>query len=60
MTATAVPYNYECPKLDCAAEYIATYRDHAPDEKPRCSQCGTPFLAMEKGRYIHYQRVDPL
>ena len=55
MTAIAVPQNFKCPNLECRAEYVATHRDIAPDVKPRCSECGTPFLAMEKGRYIHYQ-----
>ena len=54
MIATAVPHNYKCPKLDCRAEYFAIHRDYAPDEKPRCSECATPFLVMEKGQYIHY------
>jgi ribosomal protein S27AE len=55
MATSAVPHNYKCPNLECRAEYFAIHRDYAPEEKPRCSECGTPFLAMEKGRYIHYQ-----
>jgi len=55
MTATAVPRNYKCPKIECRAEYFAIHRDYSPDGRLRCSECGTPFLAMENGQHIHYQ-----
>ena len=57
MAATDVPYDYRCPNLQCRAGYVATLRDHPPEKKPRCDLCNTPFLAMEKGLYIHYQSV---
>jgi hypothetical protein len=55
MTTTEVQHGYKCPNLECGVEYVAIHRDYPPEEKPRCSECGTPFLAMQKGRYIHYQ-----
>jgi hypothetical protein len=55
MSETADSYNFKCPKLECAAEYVAIHRDYVPDQKPRCSECGTPFLAMENGKHLHYQ-----
>jgi len=53
MAKTRPPHNYTC--LECGAEYFAIHRDHAPEEMPSCSQCSEPFLAMENGRYRHYQ-----
>jgi hypothetical protein len=56
MTKTEPPHNYKCPKLECGAQYFAIHRERPPETKPRCSKCGTPFLAKERsGRYIHYQ-----
>jgi hypothetical protein len=55
MIRTEPPHNYKCPKLECGAEYFAIHREHPPETKPRCNECGTPFLAMESGQYIHYQ-----
>jgi ribosomal protein S27AE len=55
MKTASVAHNFNCPKFECRAEYFAIRRDYAPDERPRCSKCGTPLMAMEKGQYVHYQ-----
>jgi hypothetical protein len=55
MASIEPPHNYKCPNLDCRAEYFAIHREHPPEMKPRCRECDTPFLVMEKGQYIHYQ-----
>lgn len=46
---------FQCPKPECRAEYLAIHPDYPPEEKPTCSECGTPFLAIESGRYRHYR-----
>ncbi len=56
----STPYNYRCPNLACLAEYVAVQRTDAPLRKPKCIECATPFLAMEKGRYIHYAAAWPV
>jgi hypothetical protein len=30
--------NFQCPNLECRAEYSVVRRDHALDKKPRCSE----------------------
>jgi hypothetical protein len=54
MNIQSIIYPYRCPKLECGAKYFATTKDEAPDKKPRCIECDTPFLAKDNGRYIHY------
>jgi hypothetical protein len=54
------PYNYRCPNLECLAEYVAVQRTDASLRKPKCIECATPFLAMEKGRYIQYEAAWPV
>jgi hypothetical protein len=54
-----VPYNFRCPNFMCKAEYVAVNRDHAVP-RPRCMECGTPFLAMEGGLHIHYEAAWPV
>jgi len=48
-------YAFRCPSLSCGAEYAAIPKDHAPDVKPRCIECDTPFLVKHKGRFLHYE-----
>ena len=48
-------YGFRCPNLECGVQYVALAKDHAPDEKPRCVQCDTPFLMKDKGLFLHYQ-----
>ena len=48
------------PKLECQAEYVAVHRRDATLRKPMCIECATPFLAMEKGRYIQYEAAWPV
>ena len=50
-------HSFRCPNLGCKAEYVALAKDCAPDEKPRCIDCGTPFLAKHDGRFLHYQSL---
>jgi hypothetical protein len=54
----SAPYNYRCPK--CRAEYVAVQRANAILRKPKCIECATPFLAMEKGLYIQYEAAWPV
>jgi hypothetical protein len=54
------PYNYRCPNLECLAEYVAVQRTDPALRKPKCIECATPFLAMEKGRYIQYEAAWPV
>jgi hypothetical protein len=56
----SIPYNYRCPNLACRAEYVAVQRTHASLRKPRCIECATPFLAMQKGLYIQYEAAWPV
>jgi hypothetical protein len=51
----APPRSFKCPKLDCGAEYFAIEQDVPPAAKPKCLECGTPFLARirEEG-FVHY------
>ena len=60
MNGQDASYNFRCPNLECGLEYIAFAKDEAPDEKPMCIGCGTPFLAKDRGRHIHYflDRLD--
>ena len=51
----STPYNYGCPNLECRAEYVTVHRTDATFRKPKCIECATPFLAVEKGRYIQYE-----
>jgi hypothetical protein len=46
----STPYDYRCPNLECQAEYVAVQRTDA----------STPFLAMQKGRYIQYEAAWPV
>lgn len=54
------PKNYKCPSLKCMAQYSAARRTEASKTKPKCEECGTPFLAMDEGYYIHYEPVFPV
>jgi hypothetical protein len=54
------PYNYRCPNLGCLAEYVAVQRTDPTLRKPKCIECATPFLAMEKGRYLQYEAAWPV
>jgi hypothetical protein len=56
----STPYNYRCPNLECLAEYVAVPRTDPTLRKPKCIECATPFLAMEKGRYIQYEAAWPV
>ena len=56
----STPYNYRCPNLACLAEYVAVQRTDPILRKPKCIECATPFLAMEKGRYIQYEAAWPV
>ena len=56
----SVPYNYRCPNPECLAEYVAVQRPYAFQRKPRCIECGTPFLAMENSLHIHYEAAWPV
>jgi len=55
METAADEFLFKCPKIECPAEYFAIHRIYAPDKKPRCRKCDTPFVAMEKSRYVHYR-----
>jgi hypothetical protein len=46
--------------LECLAEYVAVQRPDVSLRKPKCIECATPFLAMEKGRYIQYEAAWPV
>jgi hypothetical protein len=46
--------------LECLAEYVAVQRTDPILRKPKCIECATPFLAMEKGRYIQYEAAWPV
>ena len=54
------PYNYRRPNLECRAEYVAVQRTDASLRKPKCIECATPFMAMQKGLYIHYEAAWPV
>ena len=56
----STPYNYRCPNLECLAEYVAVQRTDPILRKPKCIECATPFLAMEKGLYIQYEAAWPV
>jgi hypothetical protein len=55
-----IPYNYKCPNFECCAEYVAVERLDASLRKPKCIECATPFLAMQKGLHIHYEAAWPV
>jgi ribosomal protein S27AE len=57
MTEEVEPYTYRCPNLECKEQYAAILKDQAPEKRPRCVDCDTPFLAKHKGRFIHYQSL---
>ena len=57
MTENGESHSFQCPKLGCAAQYVALLRDDKPDTPPRCLRCDTPFLAQEKGKYVYYQSL---
>jgi hypothetical protein len=50
----STPYTFRCPNLSCGAQYAAIPKESAPDAKPRCIECDTPFLVKHKGRFLHY------
>jgi hypothetical protein len=50
----APPRSFKCPKLDCGAEYFAIEQDVPPPAKPKCMECGTPFLASTREKFVHY------
>ena len=54
------PNNFKCPSLKCMAQYSAARRTEASKTKPKCEECGTPFLEMDEGYYIHYEPVFPV
>jgi hypothetical protein len=54
MPGDALPRSFNCPKLDCGIEYFAIERDVPPAAKPKCLECGTPFLARTREGYVHY------
>jgi hypothetical protein len=56
----STPPNYRCPNLECRAEYVAIHRTDATLPKPKCIECATPFVAVEKGRYIQYEAAWPV
>jgi hypothetical protein len=56
----STPYNYKCPNLECRAEYVAVQRSDVSLRKPKCVECATPFLAMEKGLFIQYEATWPV
>ena len=56
----STPCSYRCPNLECLAEYVAVQRTDPILRKPKCIECATPFLAMEKGRYIQYEAAWPV
>ena len=60
MRTNSMPYNYRCPNVTCKAEYIAIGGDRAPQTKPSCIDCGTAFLAQDKGLYIYYEAAWPV
>jgi hypothetical protein len=60
MPTSAQPYNFKCPNLNCGAEYVAVQRVQGHQRAPRCIECATPFLAKEKGLYIHYEAAWPV
>jgi hypothetical protein len=45
---------FRCPNLNCRTDYFSVLQAEAPVSKPRCVECNTPFMAKEKGRFIHY------
>ena len=53
----APPRSFNCPKLDCGAAYFAIEKDVPPVEKPKCIECGTPFLARTREGFVHYYRA---
>jgi hypothetical protein len=57
MTEDNAHHSFRCPNIDCTAQYVALAKDHAPDQKPRCIDCNTPFLAKSNGRFLHYQSL---
>jgi hypothetical protein len=54
MSEDAPPRSFQCPKLDCEAEYFAIEKDVPPAAKPKCLECGTPFLVRTRERFVHY------
>jgi hypothetical protein len=50
----APPRSFQCPKLDCRTEYFAIAQDVPPAAKPKCLECGTPFLAKVREGFVHY------
>jgi hypothetical protein len=58
--SASTPYNYRCPNPECRAEYVAAQRTTAPLRKPKCIECATPFVAVEKGLYIQYEAAWPV
>jgi hypothetical protein len=55
MDQDATSHSFRCPNLECNAQYVALSKDEAPDARPRCIDCDTPFLAKHKGKFLHYQ-----
>ena len=50
----APPRSFRCPKLDCGAKYFTIEQEAPPVGKPKCLECGTPFLARTNERFVHY------
>jgi hypothetical protein len=48
------PRSFQCRKLDCRTEYFAIAQDVPPAAKPKCLECGTPFLAKVREGFIYY------
>jgi hypothetical protein len=50
----APPRSFQCPKLDCRVKYFAIAQDAPPATKPKCLECGTPFLAKTAEGFVYY------
>ena len=57
----ADPLQLQMPKLGMSGRNTSpSSGPTAPCRKPRCIECATPFLAMEKGLYIQYEAAWPV
>jgi hypothetical protein len=51
---------FYCPAKGCIAGYGLTFRENAPEEPPKCVECGQPFQATSDGKWLHYQLAGPV
>ena len=51
---------FYCPAKGCIAGYGLTFREIAPEEPPKCVECGQPFQATSDGKWLHYQLAGPV